>query len=272
MWKYPIIYNKTSNNNNNSSNSSINTSNNNENIVIINDDIASKEKTMFNKLCPYLFVIDFDKTLVYYDHSKHIDCSKSIYTRPFLYEFLDYIKSINKNNILILWTAGTMRYVYEKLLLLNLSQYFNHILHKQHCDESKQETGVKKSFIYLKKKFPQYQYYRAIFIDDYAVYNSYSSSLNNDNYFKIITVKPFDYTDVYFYYHNRDKNNFGDSTLLNLIIYLKETFFDFNHNDNHHYSTQFYKLFFDAKTDSLSMAKCNANNNDDNYNIIYAIY
>ena len=301
MWKYPIIFNNNSNNNNNSSSSSSNNGSRNNinntssskinsssnNIVIINSNNNNnnsssnnknnnKYKMNYTKLCPYLFVIDFDKTLAFYDSHREVDNSKSIYTRPFLYEFLDYIKSKNKN-IIILWTAGTLQYINEKVLLLNLTQYFNHILHKSHCDQSKKETGVKKSYKYLKNKFPEYQHYRAILIDDYAVYNSYSNddnvNLYNENYFKIITVKPFDHKDVYFYYGNKYSNsNTGDSTLLNLIIYLEETLFNFyNDSNDDQYTTQLYNLFLDSNG-VLSISKCSNNNNKkDNIIIIYIL-
>ena len=253
MWKYPILFNSTNHDNNNNNNNNNNSSNNN--IVMINSKSNNKCKINLNKLCPYLFVIDFDRTLAFYDLYKEIDSSKSIYTRPFLYEFLDYIKSRNKN-IVILWTAGTLEYINESILLLNLTQYFNHILHRDHCNQSKKETGVRKSYKYLKNLFPEYQYYRAILIDDYAVYNSYSND-DNETYFKIITVKPFDYKDVYFYCNKDNSSSTGDSTLLNLIVYLEKTFFNFsNDNNDNLYSTQFYNLFLDLNGE-LSISKDN---------------
>ena len=183
-----------------------------------------------SNLSPYLFAIDFDQTLAKYDSKnelKTLDQLPSIYLRPFLFEFLDYIKSINSNNILILWTHGTEKYISEMLLLLNMSQYFNHVLSRNHCNDSKLQYGCIKSCHYIKKMFPEYVNYRSILIDDLADYNSgiiiddnHSNRDGGGGYYKIIRVKKFDIQTI-----KQTKYGISDTTLLNLIKIFSKTLF-----------------------------------------------
>ena len=272
MWAYPSLIN---------SNDKVKIINNNNNIITFKNDNFS------NRLSPVLFVLDFDKTLAVYDSDGKLDPNAefpSVYTRPFLYEFLDYIKSVNKNNIIILWTAGTFDYISRMLLLLNISQYFHHILFRNHCKESQKRTGYQKSYKYLINLFPIYKHLRAILIDDLANWNvdRYNDKIN---YFRIISVKPFNIKDVQRFFFKStttsSSNNIrGDTTLLNVINYLdKKLFFSNNDDDICNVNSRGedvkiikYKLYLDCKN-LLSISNCdNDNNDDDNIPIMYSIY
>ena len=218
-------------------------------------------------LSPVVFVIDFDNTLAVYDKHQILDRCKdtfpSLYIRPFLFEFLDYIKSINKNNIIILWSNGKSIYVYNMLLLLNIAQYFNHILTRDNCNESQKLTGSNKSFQYLIYKFPLYKKLRVILIDDLAKQNTKKENLYN-SYDMIITVKPFTINDVIAIVKKNKQtmkkdNKYGDTTLLNLIIFLHNNLF-YGYNDNNKIIK--YKFYLD-KNNTLNLHYNNDNNDDD---------
>ena len=273
MWTYPSLI------NNNNRVKIITPINNNNNNIIFNNDNFS------NRLSPVLFVLDFDKTLAVYDSDGKLDPNAefpSVYTRPFLYEFLDYIKSVTKNNIIILWTAGMFDYISRMLLLLNISQYFHHILFKNHCKESQKRTGYQKSYKYLINLFPIYKYLRSILIDDLANWNvdKYNDKIN---YFRIISVKPFNIKDVrrFFFKSTTSSNNIReDTTLLNVINYLDKKLFFSNNDDDDICNVNKedvkiikYKLYLDCKN-LLSISNCDNNNNDDDDNIpiLYSIF
>ena len=231
MWKYPLLINDNNNNNKVKITAASSSSSSNIFSKTVNNNNDN------NRLSPFLFILDFDKTLAVYDSDGLLmdpDAEfPSVYTRPFLYEFLDYIKSVNKNNIIILWTAGTFEYISQMLLLLNLPQYFHHVLFRNHCKESQKQTGYQKSHKYLINLFPIYKHLRAVLIDDLADWNV---NKNDSNYFKIISVKPFNIKDVerFFFKSSVTNNNIaGDTTLLNVINYLDvELFGHENDNDN----------------------------------------
>lgn len=205
-------------------------------------------------LSPVLFVIDFDNTLAVYDELYILDnwtTNKfpSTYTRPFLYEFLDFIKTINTNNVVIMWTAGKDNYIKQNLLLLNITQYFHEILSRKHCEESLKLFGKIKSHQFLVSLFPQFKRMRSILIDNYAYENGYETG-----YSTLVSVKPFTLRDVVETYGafgkhadvirnteiflcsrgklglKRKRNELvlrlGDTTLLNLIRYLQERLFN----------------------------------------------
>ena len=170
-------------------------------------------------LSPVLFVIDFDQTLAVFDSDYEFDDGKlqSFYTRPFLYQFLDYLKSVNKNNVLVLWTAGSDFYIKHALLLLNIAQYFDHVMSREHCDKSREVFGLKKCHKYFLSLFPQYSKMRSIIIDNYAWTNSARSGFTC-----LISVKPFNISDVAKIYKT---NIVDDSTLLNVILFLQKSIF-----------------------------------------------
>ena len=211
-----------------------------------------------SSLSPILCVLDFDHTLAVYDEHYILDEDvtdhlPSVYTRPFLYQLLDYLKSVNKNNVIILWTAGANSYIQQNLLLLNICQYFDHVLSRKHCHESRDKFNVRKSYQYLVETFPQYKNMRSVIIDNYAWCNS-----ANTGYNKTISVKPFTIEDVVKSFgafnvnpcdigdldsfieskgktgkeintrHRTSETYLGDTTLLNLIQYLQKYFFNFN--------------------------------------------
>ena len=223
-----------------------------------------------SSLSPVLFVIDFDHTLAVFDDLYILETTitnklPSIYTRPFLYEFLNFIKGININNVIILWTAGTAAYIKQNLLLLNIAHYFDKVLSREHCKESKKNFNHKcKSHSYLVSLFPQYKRMRSVLIDNYAYKNGCYTG-----YTEIISVKPFQLTDVVKMYGaygvnpsqikdiklfilskgkegiysstlndnylKRFKNingiYYGDITLLNVISFLQEHFFNIYFSD-----------------------------------------
>ena len=257
MWKYP------ENNNNSSSSSSSSCSSSSSYNTIINNlnDINCK------KLSPYLFVVDFDETLAFYDSYHKLDKSSYVYSRPYLYNFLDYIRQSNKNNIIILWTAGTFEYISKMIFLLNISHYFNYILHRDHCSISKKKTGCRKSYTYLISLFPQYKYFRAILIDDYAIDNTKCDN-NNDDYFQIISIKPYTYKDILIHLSSSNSNNIGDNTLLNLILYLDTKYFNYknrkiknnnNSNNNNNNNIMNRYIFYVDANNLLNIKIYNTN-------------
>ncbi|KAF7683164.1 hypothetical protein TCON_1621 [Astathelohania contejeani] len=164
---------------------------------------------------PVLFVFDFDNTLAVYDEHQHLqlhfsDSFPSVYTRPFLYEMLDYMKATNKHNILILWSAGKGSYIQNILTLLNLGIYFNHILTYYDCIVSRNKYGVNKSYKYIITKYPQYSDMRSILIDNWAVVNATGRKRKNygtegrdrcgrttkQQYSHLISIKPYTIRDV----------------------------------------------------------------------------
>ena len=155
-----------------------------------------------------------------------------------------------------MWTAGTEFYIKHNLILLNIAQYFDKILSRQHCDESKTRYGKKKSHAYLVSLFPEYKRMRSILIDNFAHRNG-----SNTGYSEVLSVKPFGLLDVVMihgafgvkpqhisdiekfitskgnlgvsqqqhkYHHHPFPNHFyyfGDLTLLNTISFLQNRFF-----------------------------------------------
>ena len=213
---------------------------------------------VYSHLSPLLVVLDFDHTLAVTDTEFVLERDlsgkfRSIYTRPFLYPFLDFIKSVNKNNVIILWTAGTKFYINYALLLLNIAHYFDHVLSREDCDRSKRDFGMKKSHQFLVEQFPQYRNMRSVIVDNYALHNS-----RNTGFSKVISIKPFNFSDIVrglgafeippvhicdvnafmkskgedgfskdYYFLLDDSHNpyYGDTALLNLIKYMNGEFF-----------------------------------------------
>lgn len=190
-----------------------------------------KDSTLFSKkdfswrtkccsyLYPNIFIIDFDHTLAVHDSNDQLP---SVYTRPFMIEFLEYLKKINKNNILILWTRAKKLYINKFVLLLGIANYFDHILSREECKISFKKYKCYKSFRYIIDNFPKYRNMRSFLIDNLAYKNGGGKDEldNKDNdtnyYFKLLSVKPFTIDEV---------NNGSDSTLLNLMLHLDEKFF-----------------------------------------------
>lgn len=189
-------------------------------------------------LAPVLFVIDFDHTLATNDGdyllekttTKHVP---GTYTRPFMFQFLDYIKSVNVNNIVIMWTAATKFYIYQNLLLLNLVIYFNHILHRKHCKESEKKYGKLKSYKYLIEKFPRYKNMRSVLIDNFAWKNGYNSGYN-----EILSIKPYCLSTIQNSFLESRGLCLGDTALVNLILYLENRFFKNIYNNLHNSDTK----------------------------------
>ena len=245
-------------------------------------------------LSPVLFVIDFDHTLALYDDDYWLDDNasgklRSVYSRPFLYQFLDFLKSVNRNNVLILWTAGTDSYIKQNLLLLNIAQYFTHVLSREHCIESEKIFGVKKSHQYLVRKFPRYSNVLSVLIDNYAISNGSGSG-----YCKLISIKPFNVSDIVNAWGafgispvnicnikkflktkgrsgttktykakncKNNNNNYGDTALLNTMEYLQKEFFSFSISQLKHNSQT--PLRVNKVYCITSSAALTANNSDD---------
>lgn len=172
-------------------------------------------------LYPNIFVIDFDHTLAVYDSDQRIPSSSndqlpSLYTRPFMVEFLQFLKRINKNNILLLWTRAKKLYVSKFVLLLGIGNYFDHILSREDCKSSYKKYKCYKSFRYITDNFPKYSNMRAFLIDNLAYKNGGGGDTRGGYYFRLLSVKPFTLDDV---------ENGSDSALLNLMLYLDEFFF-----------------------------------------------
>ena len=154
---------------------------------------------------PVLFVLDFDNTLAVADSKQLLqldftDNSWIMYIRPFLYEFLSYLRSVNKFNILVLWTAGKEQYINQVLILCNIAHYFHHILSYVDCRKSFEKYGAKKAYKYLIEKYPHYSHMRSIIIDNEAVYNALGTRGGENNeyerktfktYFKLYSVLPY---------------------------------------------------------------------------------
>lgn len=178
-------------------------------------------------LSPTLFVIDFDLTLAFYDDEyafepHPMDSLPSFYTRPFLYQFLDFLKSVNKNNVLILWTAGTRCYIRGAIFLLNIAPYFQKVLSRSDCEKSKAEFGFRKSHRYLTKLYPSYASMRSVIIDDQAKYNA------DDGYDLIVNLAPYNADRVLAHIQPTKAvtvSSYGDTTLLNLISSLRARLF-----------------------------------------------
>lgn len=176
-----------------------------------------------NHLYPTIFIIDFDHTLAVFDNEHEIT---SVYTRPFMVEFLEYLKKINRNNILILWTRGQRVYINRCVLLLGIGNYFDHILSRDECKISFKKYKCYKSFRFIIDYFPKYTNMRSFLIDNLAYRNGGGCKEKEEEddyvnyYFKLISVKPFTIEDV----KNKDGTR-TDSTLLNLMLYLNTNFF-----------------------------------------------
>ena len=253
MWHSP--YNIKFNNNNNNNNSN---NNNKSNYHIIGqfhdhtqDDFYQNYSSDFplSALSPTVFVIDFDETLAYYDEdyilqdgTHPMDSHPSFYTRPFFEHFLSFLKSFNKNNILILWTAGTTCYIYLAIFIMNIAPYFYKILSRPDCEESLKQYGYKKAHAYLISKYPTLANMKSVLIDDQAHTNGCNE------YDLLINVAPYnsDMVKRHIYYisnvnsyqfiinrmkmlmkgrkKNKNSNNdtYGDCVLLNVMNLINE--------------------------------------------------
>ena len=247
-------------------------------------------------LSPVLFVIDFDHTLAVYDELYILEKNTtnnlpSVYTRPHMYQFLNYIKSINTNNILILWTAGTDSYIKQNLLLLNIAHYFDIVLSRKHCKESKKYfNGKSKSHAYIAHHFPQYKRMRSVLIDNFAHKNGSSTG-----YTEVLSVKPYTLRDVVEMYgaYNiypeyisdtlefvNSKGTSGyyttgvkkmvvyDITLLNIISFLRDRFFNiyFSEDPTERQIKQATKYLLTVKNNKLVLEKIHRGNNNNNNN------
>lgn len=171
----------------------------------------------YSYLSPSIFVIDFDHTLAVYDGDQivtHDDQLPSVYARPFMFEFLEFLKRVNKNNILILWTRAKKLYISKIVLLLGIGNYFDHILSRGDCKNSYKKYGIYKSFKYILDNFPNYIHMRSFLIDNLA-YKNGTGDFTTD-YYRLLSVKPYTLDDA---------ENGSDSTLLNLMLYLDEAYF-----------------------------------------------
>lgn len=202
------------------------------------------------------------KKLLQFDLMDH---TSIVYTRPFLYQFLHYVRCVNKHNILIMWTAATRPYIYQNLLLCNIGHYFHHILTFSDCNESESKYGAKKAYSYVIDKYPQYANMRSVIIDDLAVRNTRSDQKTYSRIYSLLpytlrtvvqtygafNVDPIFIRDVDIFIrtkglfgiarHQDDNNNYndldplcpqyGDTVLLSLIELLDKDFFEDDDND-----------------------------------------
>lgn len=178
----------------------------------------------YSYLSPNIFVIDFDHTLAVYDGNQEVtaestrdDQLPSVYARPFMFEFLQFLKRVNRNNILILWTRAKKLYISKIVLLLGIGNYFDHILSRSDCKNSYKTYGCHKSFHYILDKYPNYTNMRSFLIDNLAYKNGTKEDDSSTGYFRLLSVKPFVLPDA---------ENGSDSTLLNLMLYLDRNFFE----------------------------------------------
>ena len=144
---------------------------------------------------PVLFVLDFDHTIAYHDSRRLLDIdfmdnNTRLYTRPFLRCLLNYVRCVNKHNVLILWTAGAESYIQRMLVLCDIAPYFHHVLTYQHCRESQDRYGTKKAYAYLKCRYPEYADLRSVLVDNLAVTNAVGGE-DGETYTYIYSVEPF---------------------------------------------------------------------------------
>ena len=173
-------------------------------------------------------------------------------------EFLEFLKKVNKNNILLLWTRAKKSYINKFVLLLGIGNYFDHILSREECKDSFKKYKCYKSFRYIMDNFPKYINMRSFLIDNLAFKNGGGGSSDpifdndtddddndNDNsdsvnnyYFRLLSVKPFTINDVI---------NGSDSTLLNLMLYLDKNYF------NNNFIFKKYKVLTTDKNGNLQL-------------------
>ena len=174
---------------------------------------------------PILFVIDFDHTLAVYDSELQLEDRAegeedfaSLYTRPFMFQFLNFIKKVNKNNVIILWTKGQKMYIQRAVLILGIANFFDHILSREDCDLSKKKYNMYKSMEYINELFPDYRNMTSVLIDDYAFINGSGKPKYQlkSSYSELIKVEPYLIENVL---------QFNDNVLLNLMLYLDSEYF-----------------------------------------------
>ena len=175
---------------------------------------------------PILFVIDFDHTLAVYDSELLLEDNRaegeedfaSLYTRPFMFQFLNFIKKVNKNNVIILWTKGQKMYIQRAVLILGIANFFDHILSRKDCERSKMKYNMYKSMEYINELFPDYSKMTSVLIDDYAFINGSGKPKYKlkSSYSELIKVEPYLIENVL---------QFNDNVLLNLMLYLDSEYF-----------------------------------------------
>ena len=209
-------------------------------------------------------VIDFDHTLCYDDHRRLLDINfmdqlPSFYRRPFLFEFLNYLRAANKHNILIMWTASPRNRILRALTLCGIAHYFHEVLAYDDCIQSQTTYGGKKSYQYLKRKYPDYAEMRSVLLDNFALTNA-KEKAEEETYTYIYSVEPFtprrivqDYgafgTDPWYINdvddfiktkglrgkgpNPRPTGGGGDTVLLSLIRIMEQEVFGNNHHHRH---------------------------------------
>lgn len=148
----------------------------------------------------YVFIIDLDHTLIFFDEEGKYTDEKLYYVRPYAKELLEGLRSLNPKNLLVLWTAATNPYVYDVLYKTPIGPYFDHVFRREHCEESMKRYNLLKSARYVQKLMGDPEDYLWILIDDNAAVNG------KDTYDEIIEVNKY-LPDLK-----------GDDTLLKILI------------------------------------------------------
>lgn len=181
-------------------------------------------------MLPTIFVFDLDHTLIYFDEEGDIFITPSYYVRKYSHELLTFLKSLNENNLLVLWTRGTKEYAYDVLTNTNLGMNFNYVLCEEECQESIKYFQYPKSKEYLYEFITNTEKplgidkdtldtYNCILIDDKAVENGAST------YDEYIQIKPYTKTIAK---KENDKKIILDFELYHLAAIFVDDFLNLN--------------------------------------------
>lgn len=147
-------------------------------------------------MIPTIFVFDLDHTLIYFDEEGDILTTPSYYIRSFASEILTFLKKLDENNLMVLWTRGIKEYAMDALKNTKLGENFNYVLSEDDCKKSIRYFKFPKSKDYLEKFICEVEKpvgldedsldsYNWILIDDKAVENG---GKTYDDYYEI---KPY---------------------------------------------------------------------------------
>lgn len=165
---------------------------------------------------PSVITFDLDETLVYFDENCNCFFSPRYYIREYSNQLLNLLRQINKNNLIVLWTAAKDPYVTDVLFQSYLGSYFNFILTRKHCKESYKIYGAQKHadylLRYLSRKFDKNEMYKIkqydfLLIDDKANLNG------NSSYDFELNAKPYTFDTVQ---KELSNNSYRDDYLLSL--------------------------------------------------------
>jgi hypothetical protein len=101
-----------------------------------------------------IFVLDLDKTCIYYDEDNKFSTEiPKYYIRPGIERLLALLKSTFKRNptdlLMVLWSTGEKTYIHDALLKTGLGIYFDLVWDRNICKQSLKKTGSSKHLEYL---------------------------------------------------------------------------------------------------------------------------